>query len=74
MVVIFDAEALYVAMDARRRARNIEWRQVARESGMSPSTFTRIGHGHQPSANGIVRALRWLGTTDLAPFTKEAQR
>lgn len=63
-----DPDALYVALDRQRRSRRMQWREAAREAGVSPSTFTRIGQGRRPDADGLVRLLAWLGTTDLAPY------
>lgn len=63
-----DPDALYVALDRQRRKRRMQWRTVAAEASVSPSTLTRIGQGHRPDADGLLRLLLWLGTTDLAPF------
>lgn len=64
-----DVEALYVALDKRRRAAHLRWRDVALEAGVSPSTFSRMGlTGAAPNADGLARMLVWLGTTDLAPY------
>lgn len=68
-VVRFDPEALYVAIDRRRRALRISNREVLRQIGEhTPSSLTRLGHGRQPSADLLVRLLHWLGETDLAPY------
>jgi transcriptional regulator with XRE-family HTH domain len=63
-----DTDALYVALDRKRRGQRQRWRDVATEAGVSPSTLTRIGHGRRPDADGLARLLVWLGSTDLAPF------
>lgn len=63
-----DPDALYVALDRQRRRRRMQWRTVATEASVSASTLTRIGQGCRPDANGLVRLLAWLGTTDLAPY------
>lgn len=68
-----DPDALYVALDRQRRQRRMQWRTVAAESGVSPSTLTRIGQARRPDADGLVRLLAWLGTTDLAPFITRAE-
>jgi hypothetical protein len=69
--VTFDVEALYVALDKRRRADHRLWRDIAHEAGISASTFTRMGQGHHPSADNLVKALAWLGETDLKPYITE---
>lgn len=71
MSLFFDADALYVDLDRIRRRRGIRWRALAGEAGVSPSTLTRMAYGNQPSADGLVRLLKWLGTTDLSPYIKE---
>lgn len=56
-MITFDPEALYVALDRRRRHDRMLWRDIAREAGVSPSTLTRIGQGHAPDAQGLVRLM-----------------
>jgi hypothetical protein len=69
----FNCEALYLAMDAQRRARRLSWRGVGRELGLpnQPSLMTRLGHGAPPGLNNLVLMLAWLGTTDLKPYITE---
>lgn len=72
MAVAFDPEALYVRLDATRRQRHIQWRDIAAEAEVSASTFTRMGlHGKQPDATNLVKILTWLGETDLKPYIRE---
>lgn len=71
-MITFDPEALYVALDRRRRHDRMLWREIAREAGVSPSTLTRIGQGHAPDAQGLVRLMAWLGEPDVRRFTREA--
>lgn len=67
--VHLDTEALYVAVDRRRRRLRISRREVLRQIGeKTPSALTRLGQGGQPSADLLVRLLDWLGETDLAPY------
>lgn len=67
--VRLDTEALYVAIDRRRRAHGLSNRAVLREVGEhSPSSLRRLGQGVVPSADQLVRWLHWLGETDLAPY------
>lgn len=69
-----DVEALYTAIDRRRRTRRMHFRDVAREAGISPSGLTRLGLGRRPDADNLVRLLGWLGTTDLRPFIRQENR
>jgi hypothetical protein len=73
-VVRFDPEALYVAVDRRRRELRISSREVLRQIGEhTPSSLTRIGQGRQPSADLLVRLLHWLGEMDLAPYVASVE-
>lgn len=68
-VVRFDSEALYVAIDRRRRELGISKREVCRQVGeRTPSAVTRIERGTHPSADLLARLLHWLGDTDLSPY------
>lgn len=57
----FDAGAFYEALDGARRARNLTWKQVAGESGVSASTLTRMGQGKRPDVDGLAALAAWSG-------------
>ncbi len=57
----FDSEALYAGLDAVRQSRKLTWRQVAKESGVSASTLTRIAQGKRPDVDGFASLVRWSG-------------
>lgn len=63
-----DVEALYAALDRRRRGERLRWRRLAPIVGVSPSTFTRLSQGCVPNVEGLIRMLAWLGETDLKPY------
>lgn len=63
-----DTEALYAAVDRQRRRQRLSWRTTAHHIGVSPSLFTKLGHGGRPDADRLLLILAWLGTTDLKPF------
>jgi hypothetical protein len=67
-----DCEALYRALDVRRREKRISFRQIMREAGLRPATTTRLGHGEPPNADSLIRLLAWLGTTDLGPYIRKS--
>ena len=71
-MITFDPEALYVALDRRRRHARMRWRDIAHEAGVSPSTLTRIGQGRAPDVQGLVRLMAWLDESDVRSFTREA--
>jgi transcriptional regulator with XRE-family HTH domain len=57
----FDAGAFYEALDGARRARNLTWKQVAGESGVSASTLTRMAQGKRPDVDGLAALAAWSG-------------
>jgi transcriptional regulator with XRE-family HTH domain len=57
----FDLEALYGALDAKRRAVDISWRKAAEQMGVSASTLTRMAQGASPDVEGFGKMVRWLG-------------
>ena len=56
-----DTEALYAALDAQRQGRDLSWRQLAKEVGVSPSTMTRLAQGQRPDIDAFAALVRWLG-------------
>ena len=57
----FDAEAFYAALDATRQSRKLTWKQVAKESGVSASTLTRMSQGRRPDLDGLAALCSWAG-------------
>lgn len=57
----FDAGAFYEALDGARRAKNLTWKQVAGESGISASTLTRMAQGKRPDVDGLAALVAWSG-------------
>lgn len=57
----FDAEAYYSALAQIVRAQRISWRQVARETGITPSTLTRMAQGRRPDAASLAVLSAWAG-------------
>lgn len=53
-------DGLYVALDEQRRSREMSWRGVARELGVSPSTMTRLSNGLRPDADTFAKMVSWL--------------
>jgi transcriptional regulator with XRE-family HTH domain len=52
--------ALYAALDAARANRCLSWRQLAREVGVSPSTFSRLANQLRPDVDTFAAMVRWL--------------
>lgn len=57
----FDSETFYAALDATRQARKSTWKQVAKESGVSASTLTRMAQGKRPDVDGLAALCSWSG-------------
>ena len=55
----FDSQAFYDALDATRRSRNLNWKQVAAQSGVSASTLTRMAQGRRPDVDGLAALVSW---------------
>lgn len=53
--------ALYSALDAKRAAESLSWRDVARRVGVNHSIFTRLAKGHRPDVDSFVSLTGWLG-------------
>ena len=57
----FDADAFYAALDGQRLARELTWKKVAEESGVSASTLTRIAQGKRPDVDSLAALSAWSG-------------
>jgi transcriptional regulator with XRE-family HTH domain len=60
---VVDVEGLYTALDVKRRAENLSWRDVATAVGVSASTLTRMAQGASPDVEGFGKMVRWLGVS-----------
>jgi transcriptional regulator with XRE-family HTH domain len=56
-----DIEALYAALDNKRKTHGTSWREIARQLDVSPSTFSRMAQGRRPDVDTFATLLRWLG-------------
>ncbi len=55
-----NVRALYGALESERRARELSWRQLAKEAGVSPSTLSRLGNGYRPDVDAFAKLVQWL--------------
>lgn len=62
-----DVSALYGALDSKRNARDLSWRSLAKQLGLSSSVFTRLAQGHRPDFDNYLLMTEWLGV-DLERF------
>ncbi len=51
---------LYSALDAARQERQLSWRTLAGEVGVSPSLLSRLGNGLKPDTDGFATIVGWL--------------
>jgi len=71
----FDSDGFYSALDAVRRARGLNWKQIAAQSGVSASTLTRMAQGKRPDVDGLAALAAWSGlTTDDDVRSEEEDR
>lgn len=56
-----DIDALHAALDHERHSRGLSWRDVARETGVSAATLSRLTQGRRPDVDGFAALVAWLG-------------
>jgi transcriptional regulator with XRE-family HTH domain len=64
-----NVDALYAALDTKRRSQESSWREIARDLDVSPSTFSRMAHGRRPDVDTFATLLRWLNVDAEAFMT-----
>lgn len=55
----FDATRFFATLDVTREGRSLNWRQVAVEAGVSPSTLTRLAQGKRPDVDSLAALVDW---------------
>jgi transcriptional regulator with XRE-family HTH domain len=65
-LMVLDVPALTSAITAVARHRKISMRDVAAETGLSPSSLTRLTQGQKPDADGLLTLLAWLNAEAAA--------
>jgi transcriptional regulator with XRE-family HTH domain len=55
----FDNEAFYAALNATRLSKQMTWKEVAEEAGITASTLSRMSQGAKPDVNGLAALLTW---------------
>jgi hypothetical protein len=73
-ILRFDTPRIYGALDERRAARGITWRDVASEiRGTTAESLQRLAKGGRTSFPEVARIARWLGRP-VASLTRVADR
>jgi len=57
----FDFAAFYKALSATVLARDISWKVVSEQTGVSQSTLSRMAKGRQPDAASLTALSAWAG-------------
>lgn len=57
----FDNEAFFAALDGERISRQMHWKAVAAQAGVSASTLTRIAQGRRPDVDSFAALTSWAG-------------
>lgn len=59
----FNVAALFSALDSQRLGRNLTWKDVSGESGVSASTLTRLSQGKRPDVDSLAALSAWVGVS-----------
>jgi transcriptional regulator with XRE-family HTH domain len=70
---VFDGEGFYRSLAATVAARKLTWKQVSAETGVSPTTLTRMAQGRKPDASSLAILTSWAGLT-LQDFVRMANK
>lgn len=56
-----DIGALHAALDSKREAEGLSWRDVGKITGINHATFTRLSQGRRCDVDSFVTLTGWLG-------------
>ena len=56
----FDDTTFFESLERRRQTEGLSWRQLGRQLGLSPSTFSRLARGRRPDIETFIKLLAWL--------------
>lgn len=57
----FNVSSFYEALDSQRQSKQLTWKKVAKQSGVSASTLTRMAQGRRPDVDSLAALLQWSG-------------
>lgn len=55
-----DTAKLWSALNTERMVASLSWRDVAKETGVSASTFSRLHKGKRPDTDSFLSILQWM--------------
>ena len=70
----FDAKAFYAALAATVAARDVTWKQVGRDTGVSASTLSRMASGRNPDAASLTALAAWAGLNPTEFLARRSAR
>ena len=70
----FDFSAFYKALSATVVARDISWKAVSEQTGVSQSTLSRMSRGRQPDAASLTALSAWSGINPVDFTTAPKKR
>lgn len=72
---LFDIDGFYRALDDTRRTRRMNWKELATESGVNPSTLARMPE-KSPDADGLAALAAWSGLNpaDYVPSVQKTEQ
>lgn len=57
----FDLAGFRAALNRAREARNVTWKQIGRETGVSQTTLSRMKLSRAPDAASLAALSAWAG-------------
>lgn len=69
-----DVKALHAALDAARDEKDLSWRQLAKEIGVSASTISRMANGLKPDVTAFAAMTTWLRMPAETFYVTSAQQ
>jgi hypothetical protein len=73
-ILRWDTKALHSALNARRQAREMTWKEVAQQiGGYTPGMLANLANGGRIGFPGVMRIVRWIGQP-AAVFTRASDR
>ena len=69
-----DTALLYSVLDAARREKDLSWRMLAADIGVSPSLLSRLGNDLTPDTKGFASIVTWLGMPAETFITGDGSR
>lgn len=72
--VIFDIAGFRHALDRCRVVRRVQWKTVAKETGVSASTLSRMANGRKPDAASMAALCAWAGIDHRKYLTPDPEQ